>query len=143
MRRWIKERGGGELFVVLLGFCNYFFFLQGAVVLFAWKTLFMKSTQLGNILKKWQTFYGHSICQWLAMLHVTKWVSSKKWVNLAAEATQSTSLYVSWTSQVRNACCVTSTSYPLSGFLRITILPLEMRGLLWFWFFMLQKWPSR
>lgn len=85
----------GGCFVLITIDLFIIFFLQGTVVLFAWKTLFMKSIQLGNISKKSQSFYGHSICPWLAMLHVTKWVSSRKWVSPAAEVKQSTSLYAS------------------------------------------------
>lgn len=52
-----------------------FFSLQGTSVLFAWKTLFMKSIQLGGISEMSQSFCGLSICQWPAMLHEIKWVS--------------------------------------------------------------------
>lgn len=86
------------LFILLRGY----FFLQVTLVLFAWKTLFMKSTQLGSISEMSRTSCGRSSCQWPAMLHIIKWVSSRRWVSLAAEVKESTSLYVSWTRQVRN-----------------------------------------
>lgn len=86
------------LFILLSGYL----FLQGTLVLFAWKTLFMKSTQLGSISEMSQTSCGPFNCQWPVMLHIIKWVSSRRWVSLAAEVKESTSLYVSWTRQVRN-----------------------------------------
>lgn len=77
------------------------------------------------------------------MLRGTKWVSLRRWVSPAAEVMRSTSSYGSWTSQVRNACCTASESYPLSDFLSMTYCPRRCGGAPWVLIFALWKWPSR
>lgn len=111
----------------------FFFLLQGAVVLFALKTLFMKSTQLGSISNESPVFCGPSICQWLAMHRGTEWVSSRRWASLATEVKQSTSSSVSSTSQVSSASWVNFESYSSFPFLRISRLPLELKWAPLFW----------
>lgn len=111
----------------------FFFLLQEAVVLFALKTLFMKSTQLGSISNESPAFCGPSICQWLAMHRGTEWVSSRRWASLATEVKQSTSSSVSSTSQVSSASWVNFESYSSFPFLRISRLPLELKGAPLFW----------
>lgn len=83
---------------------SFFFLMQGAVVSYAWKTLFMKSTQLGSISREWPAFCGRSICRWLGTRRGTEWVSSRRWASLASEGMPSTSSSVSSTSQVSTAC---------------------------------------
>lgn len=106
----------------------FFFLVQGAVVSFAWKTLFMKSTQLGGISKEWPASCGRSTCQWLATPRGTEWVSSRRWAGLATGGMPSTSSSGSSTRQVSSACCLHPEPHPSFPFLRRATLPLEMKG---------------
>lgn len=117
----------------------FFFFslVQGVVVSFAWKTSFMKSTQLGSISKEQPAFCGRSTCRWLGTRHGTGWGSSRRWASLATEVMPSTSSSGSSTSQVSTAYWLHSEPDPSLPFLGTATLPLRMKG-----FDCHYKWPQ-